>query len=84
MENKELIDRLINEVGDLRNKAEDREEYLLAHNFKYQAAAVSLKVDAYNEVLGILREAKREIERESRKCYNFETNLKDIEIEWVK
>lgn len=82
MSNKEMISRLINEVGNLRNKAEDREQYLLAHNFKYQAAAVSLKIDAYNEVLGILREADREIDRESRKCYNYESNLTDIKIEW--
>ena len=83
MENKELIYRLINEVGDLRNKAEDREQYLLAHNFKYQAAAVSLKVDAYNEMLGILREAQRDVDRESRKCYNYESNLTDITMKWL-
>lgn len=83
MSNKEMISRLINEVGNLRNKAEDREEYLLAHNFKYQAAAVSLKIDAYNEVLGILRDADREIDRESRKCYNYESNLTDITMKWL-
>lgn len=82
MNSKELIERLINEVESLRNKAEDKEDFFNEHNLVYQSAAIGLKVDAYNNVLRLLREAKRDVEQDLRKCYNYDSNLTDIEIKW--
>lgn len=83
MNNKELLTRLENEIKSLRNEAEDKVDFYNEHNLKLQAAAIDYKVEAYNKVLQLLREAQRDVDRESRKCYNYESNLTDITMKWL-
>ena len=79
------------EVRKLREKAEKKVADYEKQNLRLQAAALDYKVDAYNEVLSILRDTMHDVERmierekdqQKMQHYIYEENLKDIEIEWL-
>lgn len=83
MKTMEFIDNLEKEVTSLRNEAEDKVDIYEQHNLKMQAAAIGYEVKAYNNVLRLLREARREAERQSRRTYVYESNITDVEIKWL-
>lgn len=83
MNSKDLIFQLGKQIADKRAEAEKKIAEYEEKRLMLQAAAVEYKVDAYNEVLKMLRDAMRDIERESRRTFVFESNLTDIEIKWV-
>ena len=57
----EVIDYLEKEVTSLRNEAEDKIDVYEEHNLKLQAAALGYKVEAFNKVMQLLREVRRDI-----------------------
>lgn len=79
------------EVRKLRDKAENKVAEYEKQNLRLQAAALDYKVDAYNEVLSILRDTMHDVERmierekdqQKMQQYVYEQNLKDIEIKWL-
>lgn len=79
------------EVRKLRDKAENKVAEYEKQNLRLQAAALDYKVDAYNEVLSILRDTMHDVERmierekdqQKMRQYVYEQNLKDIEIKWL-
>lgn len=79
------------EVRKLRDKAESKVAEYEKQNLRLQAAALDYKVDAYNEVLSILRDTMHDVERmierekdqQKMQHYIYEENLKDIEIKWL-
>lgn len=79
------------EVRKLRDKAEDKVADYEKQNLRLQAAALDYKVDAYNEVLSILRDTMHDVERmierekdqQKLQKHIYELNLQDIEIKWL-
>ena len=61
MKNKELINKLIDEVRFARDKCASEWDFMKNHKFEFEAAALMKKSEAYDEVLCLLYDAEKDL-----------------------
>jgi DNA polymerase III delta subunit len=79
----EIIKEMRSKLIKLRSEAEAKITWYEEHRLMLQSAALEYKVDAYNEALGILRDAEISARRQKERHYAYESNLTDVEINWL-